>query len=138
MEEVLNKLEESDNIIVDDDHSWGYQLRMVNEVGTGDGDKGYCGKLMVLTNTKPGSMHYHEVKRETFVVLSGEVCVVVAHYPELEEEIEDGPWESSHFLYPGDTLTLDPDTEHRMWAEVVPSVVLEVSTHDEDSDTYRV
>lgn len=107
---------------VDDDHDWGYQIRFVNEPE-------YCGKFLVLENTTKGSLHYHKIKKETFIVLCGEVVISTPHYlPERGL--------SSIFSKAGGIFTIPPKTPHDMKAAVTPCVILEVSTHDDDDDTY--
>lgn len=101
---------------IDNNHVWGYQVRMVNT------DE-YCGKFMVLTNECPGSYHWHVDKKETFVVLAGRVEVLI---------------EGVRYEYQvGDSVTIEREQKHSMKAIETPAIVLEVSTHDEDSDTYR-
>lgn len=116
----------------DDDHAWGYQIRMVNEPE-------YCGKFLVLENKKSGSFHYHKLKKETFIVLTGKVMIGYK-LPSDEYEPEDDP-----HSYPltseygtGSLITFVPRQAHGMWARETPCIILEVSTHDDDSDTYRI
>jgi quercetin dioxygenase-like cupin family protein len=117
----LDELREKSRVEVDNNHDWGYQLRLVNN------DK-YCGKFMVLTNVKRGSDHYHKDKQETFIVLSGQVHV----------EIDNDSGVGWMTLCVGDKVTIEPGEKHLMQAVEVPSIILEVSTHDDDNDTYRV
>ena len=117
MIDAIEELKNSGKVIVDEDHDWGYQLRFVNE-------KEYCGKFLVLVNDIPGSFHSHRVKKETFIVLYGEVAV-------------EG-YVRKEWLGVGEMCTIEPGEYHMMMANVVPCIVLEVSTHDEDSDTYRI
>lgn len=118
MIEAVEALKNSGRVIVDEDHDWGYQLRFVNEPE-------YCGKLMVLTNSKKGSFHFHHKKKETFIILFGVVTICNENY-------------GSMTFTPGDLYTFDPNVAHLMWATEYPAVILEVSTHDDDSDTYRI
>lgn len=101
---------------IDEDHLWGYQLRFIN-------NELYAGKFLVFTNFDHGSLHVHKDKDETFVVLVGEIFV-------------QGNW-GRICLKQGESLRVDPEREHEMWAKSLPCVVLEVSTHDDDEDTYR-
>lgn len=115
----IDALRHSSQVIVDDAHDWGYQLRFVNEAE-------YCGKMLVLTNGTSGSLHYHEKKKESFVVLHGVVWV----------GWKDG---TGIMLYRGDSVTIPRRRAHRMARQCSdPSIILEVSTHDDDNDTYRV
>jgi D-lyxose ketol-isomerase len=108
---------------MDDNHDWGYQLRLVNW-------EKYCGKFLVLTNNKVGSIHYHKEKTETFITLSGKVVLDIKRGPTADVE--------RTILGVGEQATLFPSHLHQMWAKEAPAVVLEVSTHDDDSDTYRL
>lgn len=106
---------------IDGDHDWGYQIRMVSE-------KEYCGKLLVLTNHEPGGHHYHNAKKETFIVLQGQVELMVTSEGNI-----------SHYdLSTGEQVTINPTDWHRMTAKRIDAVILEVSTHDSDDDTYYV
>lgn len=132
MLQVLADLHESGKVVVDDQHDWGYQLRLVNEPE-------YCGKLLVLENRKSGSLHYHRIKKETFVVLEGSVMIGYK-IPSDEYEPEDDP-----HTYPciseygvGSKITFVQRQAHFMWAKTSRAVILEVSTHDDDADTYRI
>lgn len=113
----VDALRDSSQVTVDDGHDWGYQLRLVNEAE-------YCGKLLVLTNGDPGSKHYHKLKKETFIVLSGAVNIRGRG--------------SFQRLDPGEQVTFERGEWHQMWVQETPAAILEVSTHDADSDTYRV
>lgn len=105
--------------ILDRDHKWGYQIRMLNEPE-------YCAKVMVLENTTPGSLHRHQIKKESFVCLNG--CATV--------DVELNGTFESFVLYPGDTVTVPRNARHRMQAIRV-AILLEVSTHDDDDDIVR-
>lgn len=103
---------------VDDNHLWGYQIRFVNEE--------YCGKLLVLTNDTHGGHHCHNEKKETFIVLQGRVELMVTSGGNI-----------SHYdLSVGEQVTINPTDWHQMVAIEIPSIILEVSTHDSDDDTY--
>lgn len=97
---------------IDDDHDWGKQYKFIN-------NEFYCTKFLELSNTKPGSLHYHKDKHETFKILTGEVYVI-------------------RLYKPGESIDMPQGTEHQMRAKVPNSVIVEASTHDDDSDTYRV
>ena len=101
-----------------DEHEWGYQIRMVNT-------ELYCAKLLVLTNKTPGSFHHHKEKDETFICLSGKVRVLYKNPIGLE---------TIWYMSPGSKLFLPPGMPHQMEATTVPAVILEISTHDDDED----
>ncbi len=130
MIEAVEALKNSGKVIVDEDHEWGYQLRFVNEAE-------YCGKLLVLNSTVAGSFHYHVKKKETFVILYGIL------YMKILRKNGEGKWVEVFrgLCYPGDEFTLDPLDRHCMKKpdnEYKCTVILEVSTHDDDFDTYSV
>ena len=104
------------------DHKWGYEIWLVN-------NKRYCGKLLVLENTTPSSLHYHKKKTETFIVLSGRAKIVRVSKTGLT---------TAGMMMPGDSVTIPKRLTHRFQAVEGDAVILEVSTHHEDSDTYRV
>lgn len=88
----------------------------------------YCAKILKI---KPGymcSLHYHPVKDETFVVLSGDV--------KLEQrDVRGMPFEEQ--LQPGDERHIAPKTQHR-FSSVGGAEILEVSTHHDDADVVRI
>jgi D-lyxose ketol-isomerase len=105
-------------------HVWGYERWLVNT-------DLYCAKLIILLNDRASSRHYHVEKTETFIVLSG--VVRIGYW----EEFGSG---SANWLdyRSGEWITIVAGEEHKFQAIEVPSVILEVSTHHEDLDTYRV
>lgn len=102
----------------DSDHVWGYQLRALNSLL-------YAAKFLIFTNDTPGSLHTHgDDKDETFICLAG--AVLVEHN------------NLSMIIHPGQTLRVPFGVVHRTRAVSVPSVLLEVSTHDDDGFTHRL
>jgi mannose-6-phosphate isomerase-like protein (cupin superfamily) len=95
--------------------SWGYEEIIHN------GD--YCCKLLVYTKPIASSLHYHEHKHETFVVLSGQFVL------ETDTGIED--------LMPGDHVVLYPLNRHRVRC-MLPGTIVEASTHDYPADCIRL
>src|SRR5579885_1468124 len=83
----------------------------------------YCCKLLALNKGYCCSLHYHKLKTETFFILSGHVQLEVA--------------ESSYLMIPGDRQRIYPGVEHR-FTGLTDALILEVSTHDEPSDSYRL
>lgn len=113
----IDALREAPGIVLDEAHDWGYQLRLVN-------NETYCVKLLVLTNSVHGSHHRHPLKDEAFVVIKGEVFVKRLSRVGLHKV--------------GDSVRMEPGVAHEMWAKEIPSVLLEVSTHDDDLDYEKV
>lgn len=96
---------------------WGGELWLVN-------NELYCAKFLFL---KPGfqcSLHRHTVKDETFLVREGVVGL------EYGTQVV--------YLGPGDQQRIAPRTWHRFKnAGKQLAIILEVSTHHDDSDVER-
>lgn len=95
--------------------NWGHELLIHN--------KQYCCKLLVYEKNIASSLHYHERKHETFVVLSGEFIV-----SRIGHTVQMGP---------GDKLVIPPMTPHRVRC-VKPGTIVEASTYDDPSDCIRL
>ena len=89
----------------------------------------YCGKLLFINDNKKLSMHFHKDKTESWYVLSGSV---IARYIDTTNAniIE-------FTLHAGDAVQVDPLLPHQIEG-VSNAIVIECSTHHEDSDSYRV
>lgn len=99
-------------------HKWGWEYWLVN-------NDLYCAKLLELVAPKiRSSLHYHEKKDETFIILDGKVVL------EVHGE--------NHLLATGDSIRLCPKVQHRFWSVSKNSLILEVSTHHDDDDTVRL
>lgn len=106
-----------DKFEVDVDHNWGFELRIINEPE-------YCFKIMVIdTPSVCSSLHYHSKKKETFLCLEGELHLILHN--------------TEHILVPGQSIVVDPKHNHRFWSDN-RCIFAEVSTHHEDSDTYKI
>ena len=81
----------------------------------------YCSKYLTLFPGQECPRHYHKLKKETFFALQGTVELIVDGHPVC--------------LTPGQSLTLRPGSWHSFRSEA-GAVIGEVSTHDENSDSY--
>jgi N-acetylneuraminate synthase len=81
----------------------------------------YCSKYLTLEPGQECPLHYHRLKKETFFVLHGEVKLWA-----------DG---KTIMLVPGESYTLAPGVLHT-FDSLGGAVIEEVSTHDENSDSY--
>ena len=110
---------------------WGYEIWIEN-------NKLYCGKHLHVLPTKSCSVHYHKNKKETFYVIGGELRL------EYSTDLSLDFWESTIVkptivLKKGDSFTLDTLTAHRFTSNTnYPCDFIEISTHHEDSDSYRI
>ena len=93
---------------------WGKEVWLVN-------NDLYCAKYLYGNKGWTCSYHYHLIKRETFVLGSGEVLLTV---------------NGSEFLldYP---CTIHALTLHQFYF-LTDAVILEVSTHHDDDDVIRM
>jgi quercetin dioxygenase-like cupin family protein len=95
---------------------WGSEEWLANT------DK-YCGKILVLEEGFRCSYHFHKNKDETFYVLDGLVYLNL-----------DG---KDNILKPGDSRRVMPGQKHYFTSLEGRSRIIEISTHHEDSDSYR-
>jgi D-beta-D-heptose 7-phosphate kinase/D-beta-D-heptose 1-phosphate adenosyltransferase len=95
---------------------WGYEQWIEN-------NEKYCCKILGLNKGYQCSLHYHKNKDETFLVTAGHVRL------ELGSEVLH--------LRPGSFARVLPNTPHR-FAGIENSLIMEISTHHEDSDSYRI
>lgn len=96
--------------------AWGYEKWLENN------DK-YCCKLLSLNKGFQCSLHYHKNKDETFFITSGLVRL------ELSGEVMH--------LRPGAFVRIPPGSRHR-FTGIEDSMIMEVSTHHEEADSYRI
>lgn len=102
--------------------AWGEELWLTNQPE-------YCAKLLLLQPDWQCSLHRHRLKKETFIVMEGEVVLQVG--VDLQATL--------HRLTPGEQLTLLPQTYHRFWTTSPQgATILEISTHHSDLDVERL
>ena len=89
----------------------------------------YCGKVLVFKEGCKFSMHYHMNKDETWYVEEGEFI-----YRWIDTEIGQI---NEDQLSEGDVVRQRPEQPHQIKA-LTDGRIFEVSTHHEDSDSYRV
>ena len=95
---------------------WGEEIWMANT-------DLYCGKKLILKKGKKCSLHYHKIKDETFYIDEGKVLM----------QIND----ETKIMVPGEAILIKPHTKHR-FTGLKDSIIIEISTHHEDSDSYRI
>ncbi len=101
---------------------WGKELIIVN-------NESYCGKLLCFKRGSKLSNHFHLVKDETFYVLQGQL---VMYYFNLIDASK-----LKKTLNVGDVVDIPKGTPHKLEA-LEDSIIVEFSTHHEDSDSYRI
>lgn len=95
---------------------WGYEKWLENN------DK-YCCKLLSIKKGYQCSLHYHKIKDEMFFITQGHIRV------ELDKKILH--------LRPGNFIRVKPGQKHR-FRGIEDSLFIEISTHHDESDSYRV
>ena len=101
---------------------WGNELIIEN-------NEMYCGKLLRFKSNCRFSMHYHMNKDETWYVQKGKFV-----YRWIDTENADM---NESILRKGDVVRQSPGQPHQLMA-LTDGLIFEVSTHHEDSDSYRV
>ena len=107
---------------------WGCEELIVNDPAVG-----YCGKLLWLLPDHCGSLHYHNVKDETFMCVEG--VVGVEYFPVTSPHLR------KLTVLRGvarDALRLRPGVAHRFVALEGPAILVEFSTPHSDEDVVRI
>ena len=101
---------------------WGEEIIIEN-------NELYCGKVLVFKKGCKFSMHYHMIKDESWYVEEGEFL-----YRWIDTETATTHEDK---LVEGDVVRQRPGQPHQLEA-LSNGRIFEVSTHHEDSDSYRV
>ena len=101
---------------------WGEEIIIEN-------NELYCGKILIFDAGCKFSMHYHMDKDETWWVEYGEFI-----YRWIDTEMAEM---NEVKLGEGDVVRQRPGQPHQLKA-IQLGKIFEVSTHHEDSDSYRV
>jgi mannose-6-phosphate isomerase-like protein (cupin superfamily) len=102
---------------------WGREVWIANNAL-------YCGKILEIDKGKRCSLHYHQLKTESFYLHSGRLRIRVKDSPDSEtiEEFE---------IAAGDCMDVPPGLVHQMEA-LEDAQLFEFSTQHFDSDSYRL
>lgn len=95
---------------------WGSELWVVNCE--------YCGKLLYLDKGAKSSYHRHEIKKETFFCIEGEVALT----------IEGKEYKLLPLYQP---ITIKPGQLHS-FRGITDATIIEFSTHHDDRDVVRL
>jgi mannose-6-phosphate isomerase-like protein (cupin superfamily) len=90
----------------------------------------YCGKILEIQKGKRCSLHYHQIKNETFFLRSGRMLVRVKEQTggDVVEEFE---------MVPGECMDVPTGLIHQMVA-LEDCELFEFSTQHFDSDSHRL
>jgi D-lyxose ketol-isomerase len=127
--------------------SWGFEYWFEN-------NKQYCGKIIQVRGTEWssfGAFHYHKIKDETFLVLSGTLMldivdldgVIKGYIPHnkicgLQRSTQYPPTVHRFYLKPFDYMRLRPGVLHRFSALGFEAMFTETSTTHKEEDSYRI
>ena len=92
----------------------------------------YCVKFLQYDGVRTSSLHYHEKKHETFIILKG--LFQIEFY-----SLDDTSARHCDTHGPGAVVVLDPRTVHRLKC-VTPEggIVVEASSHEDPDDCVRL
>jgi mannose-6-phosphate isomerase-like protein (cupin superfamily) len=110
--------------------AWGREEVLVDEPE-------YCAKRLVISPGKRCSLHYHDIKKETFIVQDG---LVRLEYGMLYEGFVGPPlsiYGEDELLKRGESRTIYPTVAHR-FSSTHGATILEISTHHDDADVVRL
>jgi len=103
---------------------WGREVLLVEEP--------YCVKILQYDGIRTSSLHYHETKHETFVILSG--LFEIERY-----SLDDPNDQETSRRGPGAALVLPPRTVHRVKC-IHPEggAIVEASSKEDPDDCVRL
>lgn len=103
---------------------WGGEVIFADEAE-------YAGKLLRFDKENAKfSMHYHMIKKETWYVLDGVFKLNLIDTKNASRR--------SFVMKPGDTWINLPGQPHQLECLSSHGTILEVSTHDDPEDNYRI
>jgi quercetin dioxygenase-like cupin family protein len=99
-------------------------------------DELYCGKLLIVKQGKRCSLHYHQLKTESFYIVRGRLRLELT---DLNSARQSPPLiREVHELAEGDALLLKPGDVHRFTALTDEAWIIEFSTQHFDADSHRI
>ena len=96
---------------------WGREVWLVNEPE-------YCCKMLEVHKEASSSLHCHPVKKESFILVTGKIS------------LECG--DDRIILRPGPKAVTIPSGIYHRFKALKESVIMEISTHHEDTDVIRL
>ena len=96
-------------------------------------DHNYCIKMMEVIPSYRVSMHWHEIKNETFILLEGQLVIeTIDKYGIKARTLLDEPYS---------TFTIHNNVPHTFYSpreQKKATFFLEVSSYDDPKDSYRI
>jgi len=103
---------------------WGFEEWIIN-------NNLYCGKRLHFTKLHGStSLHFHAKKHETMYVEQGLFSIITC-------DTTTGT-QATYKIASGCSIVIPQLTPHRIVAEQAGSILIEFSTHHENSDSYRI
>lgn len=103
---------------------WGHEMIFNREP--------YCVKFLQYDGVRTSSLHYHEKKHETFIILKG---LFEIEFYSLDDE--QNRYEGKHG--PGAVFVLEPRTAHRLKClSPTGGVIVEASSKEDPDDCVRL
>ncbi|MGH7907929.1 MAG: cupin domain-containing protein [Candidatus Binataceae bacterium] len=102
---------------------WGREIWIVNHPL-------YCGKILEIDKGKRCSLHFHEIKNESFYLRAGRLRIRIKESP-------DSPVIEEFELVAGECMDVPSGLVHQMEA-IETAELLEFSTHHSDADSHRL
>ena len=99
-------------------------------------DELYCGKILVVLQGKRCSLHYHQLKTETFYIAKGRVRMELTDLQSAR--LEPPVINEVHELGEGDCILLTPGMVHRFTGLEPENHIFEFSTQHFDDDSLRI
>lgn len=90
----------------------------------------YCGKILVVSPNKKGSLHFHKNKMETMLVQQGNMRLRLIDPADGSEYFQD--------LEVDDSIKIPQAQVHQICAGPEGCTIIEFSTIHEEDDSYRV
>ncbi len=97
----------------------------------------YCLKRLFVKQGKMCSWHYHNIKDETFLIVSGKIYLQYSWDDCMAEGYFIASEASWSVLEPGDVFHIPPGLRHR-FTGMLDSMIHEVSTEHFDEDSIRL
>lgn len=95
----------------------------------------YCGKILYIMKGYRCSLHYHQIKDETFFIYSGKIKV--SYSDDIERMRKKEGMLQMIVLEAGDTFHIPPNRVHQMIA-LEDTELFEFSTQDFPEDSIRI
>ena len=107
------------------DKDWGHEIWMANNE-----KENYCGKILYIKFGHSTSMHFHQKKHETFYILEGALDIEIIDTITTDKYVKT--------INEGEVFVLDRLIPHRLVPKGGDVKFVEISSYQEDSDSYRV